>query len=395
MNMSMGMPLTGVRVLDLTRLMPGYSTKILADLGADVIKVEEPTTGDYLRILGPRVNGTERGYCFEFLNSGKRSVGLNLKSDEGKQIFARLCETADIIVESYRPGVMGRLGLAYEDLKDKYPRLVYCSISGYGQTGPYAQLPGHDINYLAFSGAASLTGAEPTMLPIPISDLESGQRAALAIVAVLLQRERTGQGRAIDISMLDGLIAWMPQALADYLGDAHEPATMTELQPRGHRRFLGPAPGYSVYKTKDDKYLAIGAAEPRFWHALCVCIGRPDIEDNRFFTTAEVDAELRGTFLTRCRAEWLKDLYDADVPASPVNTVSEMIDDPQVRARGMLVTRNQSGVGEMTSIGDALRLGSSADAALSPELGEHTGQVLSDLGLTADHIDSLRRRGVV
>jgi crotonobetainyl-CoA:carnitine CoA-transferase CaiB-like acyl-CoA transferase len=265
-------PLSGCLVLDLTRLLPGpYCTLLLADFGADVIKVEDPGLGDYARWNEPKVG--EDSAFFSSLNRNKKSVTLNLKTAEGKELFLRLVEQADILVESFRPGVMDRLGLGYATLKTVNPRLIYSAITGYGQDGPYAGYPGHDINYLSYAGMLELQGErnqKPTPPVVQVADLGGGAlMAAVGILLAMQARQQTGEGQFVDISMTDGVISWLQTILPNYLAN-------NELPKRGEMTLSGEKACYAVYETADGRYIAVGALEAKFWQEFCLGIGRPD-----------------------------------------------------------------------------------------------------------------------
>ena len=375
--------------------IPGpFASRLLVDLGADVLKIEEPTRGDYLRDQGAHINDSDTGYLFALLNHGKRSLTLNLKEREGVEVFERMCAEADVVLESFRPGVMDKLGLGAAELRQRHPHLIYCSINGYGSTGPYAHLPGHDHNYLATAGAASLLG-EPRLMPVPIADLESGQRAVVAILAAIVARGATGEGRQIEVAMLDGAVSWMIQALADYWGDGIEPASSTEIQPRGLERFLGPSPGYSYYEAADGKWVAVAASEEKFWIALCESLELPDLVDSPR-PAEELDQELRAVFLTRDADDWLTLLLREGLAAAPVNSVADAVHDPQVESRGLLYRTRDERLGEFFAIANVLGVGRRLTPEVRvPGLGEDTSDVLRSLGFPAEAIAGLRASGVV
>ncbi|MGE5851362.1 MAG: CaiB/BaiF CoA transferase family protein, partial [Candidatus Methylomirabilota bacterium] len=329
----MALLLKGITILDLTRLLPGpYGTMLLADLGAEVVKIEEPEVGDYARVFEPSVGG--EGAAFQAVNRNKKSVALNLKVEAGKAAFRRLAATADVVVEQFRPGVMDRLGLGWEALKALNPRLVYCALTGFGQDGPYRNRVGHDINYIALGGLLHLTGMEggPPVLPgVQVADLSGGMMAALGILAALLARERTGEGRCVDVAMLDTVMSWLGLQAA-FLG-------ATGKTPQRGRWFLGGGlPGYQVYETRDGRYISVGALEEKFWRNLCVALGREDLipfAEPDEAKRREIQAELGGIFKAKTRDEWCAQLADAEVCFAPVNDLAEALADPQARHRGM------------------------------------------------------------
>ena len=382
-------PLAGVRVLDLTRLLPGnYGTLLLADLGADVIKVEEPGQGDYIRWIPPLVDG--EGAIHRALNRGKRSVTLNLKADGAPEVLARLVRDADALIESFRPGVLARLGAGYEALSAENPRLVYCAITGYGQDGPYRDRAGHDINYIGAAGmlhAAGPPDGAPVLPPVQVGDFGGGMAAALGTVAAVLEARATGRGRFVDVSMLDVVTSWLGVLMSSYLGTG-------EVPPRGGMRLTGGFACYRAYATADGRFVSVGAIEPQFWHALCAALEVPELVDRHYAPDQEeVAARLQEVFLTRTRDEWVEKLGDLEVCVGPVNDIAEAMGDPQVVHRRLLASVAGGPVGP----GPALKLDPEAPAALEPApgLGEHTDDVLGEAGFSPDEVASLRSNGVL
>jgi crotonobetainyl-CoA:carnitine CoA-transferase CaiB-like acyl-CoA transferase len=381
-------PLAGVAVLDLTRLLPGgYCTLLLADLGADVIKVEEPSKGDYIRWTPPMVDGESASH--RALNRGKRSTTLNLKSPEGVDILKKLAGTADVLIESFRPGVMDRLGVGYEALRSENPGLIYCAITGYGQDGPYRDVVGHDINYIGYGGILSMTGPNegPPVVPgVQIGDMGAGgMMAAVGVLAALHERRSTGRGRFVDVSMLDGVVSWLSVHAAAYLatGDVPRP---------GSGRLSGGLACYRVYRAGDGRYLTVGALEPQFWSALCHEIGCADLIDGQYGPDQEGMAQrLQDIFVTRTRDEWVQAFAGIEACVGPVNDMAEALVDPQVLARGMVAEVNGVKVGP----GSPLELGEPGELRSAPGFGEHTSEVLASIGVTFDELDGLKSRGVV
>lgn len=327
-------PLSHLRVLDLSRLLPGpYATLVLADLGADVVKVEDPQGGDYIRWMPPHLD--DQGALFYALNRGKRSIALDLKKQGDRDTFLALVAKADAVVESFRPGVLAKLGLSFERLQEVNPRLVLCSISGFGQTGPAAPRAGHDIGYLALAGVLAQLGSpgQPPQQPnVQVADVAGGAFVALAgLLAALLERERTGRGRWVDTSMTEGAMAVAHMQLgARLLGAAPTPT-------RGLGTLSGEMPCYSIYRTSDDRHLAVGALEPKFWTGFCHAIGRPDLEskglvegDEATRVRAEVAREIAGKTLE----EWSALLGTSDVCAEPILEAGELDGHPIHEARG-------------------------------------------------------------
>lgn len=378
------MELDGVRVLDLTRLLPGpYATQLLADLGAEVIKIEAPETGDYARQMSPRTDdGT--GAIFAAVNRGKQSVVLDLKTDDGTAAFYRLLEDADVVVEGFRPGVAERLGVDYETVCDHNPEIVYCSLTGYGQDGPKRDDAGHDLNYVGLSGLLEMTRSDlestPQIPGYPIADMAGGLSAAFGIVSGLLSRELgDGTGTYLDVSLTDAIISFSQVvALPALLGDESRP---------GESLLTGGLPWYDVYESADGSYVTIAALEKRFWLAFCEAIDRPDLESvHGTADVAERDAlraELESIFADRTRAEWA-DIAGPDVPVEPVLSPAEALDHPQIDARGMV--RRAQAKTEYPAIVSPITADESIGREGVPDHGEHTDAVLeaAENGNTGD-----------
>lgn len=387
--------LDGVRILDLTRLLPGgYATLLLADLGADVLKIEEPGKGDYIRWTPPIVGEFSASHIA--LNRNKRSMTLNLKTDQGREIFTEMASKADVVIESFRPGVMDRLGVGYEALKERNAGLVYCAISGYGQTGPRSQVAGHDVNYIGYAGVLGINGEEgrrPVIPGVQVGDLAGGgMAAAIAILAALFKRTATGQGDFCDIAMADGALSWLSIHAAQFVATGDDPE-------RELMHLSGRYPCYRVYPAADG-YLSVGALEPQFWAALCEAIERPDLADDAFATgdrRDEVVAQLNELFATKTRTEWMAHFEGRDVCVGPVNTFTETFADEQFAARDMVFTGEVPGAGDWRHVGNPLKLASEPTAEMRlppPKMGEHTAAILEELGM-ADRIEELRGAGVV
>ena len=392
----MGGPLDGVRVLDLTRLLPGgYATLMLADLGADVVKVEEPGKGDYIRWTPPLLGDMSAAHVA--LNRNKRSITLNLKHQEGRDLLLRLVRRFDVLIESYRPGVLDRLGLGRDVLRTENPRLVVCAITGYGQDGPRADAAGHDVNYIGYGGILDVTGSAggPPVIPgVQIADLAGGaMNAVIAILAALHRRNVTGEGDFCDVSMLDGVVSWLSIHAAEFVA--------TGVTPERERMPLsGRYPCYRVYPAADG-HLAVGALEPQFWRALCSAIEREDLVDDGFATGArgrEVTAELAAIFSSKTRTEWMHELGGLDVCVAPVNDFRETFADEQVRARGMVIEGELPDGRRWTHLGNPVRLtGAPADVLRlpPPALGEHNQAVLAEVDVDSDELERLRASNIV
>ena len=375
------MPLKNIRVLDLTRLLPGpYCTMLLADFGAEVIKVEDPKMGDYARYYDPKLDADSA--IFHSLNRNKKSVCLDLKSADGKASFLSMTEKADVVVESFRPGVMERLELDYEKLKSVNPALIYCAITGYGQTGPYADKPGHDINYLSYAGLLNLMGekdGKPIVPATQIADIGGGALpATVGILLALLEREKSGKGQFVDISMMDGVISWLQTVLPNYLSDN------TALN-RGEHMLAGGLAAYAIYETKDSRWLSVGALEPKFWVAFCEGVGRNDFiplldapqEQYR------LKHEIQTIMYQKRLSEWLDVFSEKDACVSPVLTFEELLKDPQVSAREMIQTVKHATLGETKQIGTPIKLSETPGGIRSqaPKLGEHTAEFMAEMGI--------------
>lgn len=387
--------LDGIGVLDVTRLLPGgFCSWLLADLGAEVIKVEEPKRGDYLRWFPP-LKVQESG-MFLVLNRNKKSLTLNLKTEQGKEMFKRLAARADVVLEGYRPGVMDRLGLGYDVLREVNPRLVYCAITGYGQDGPYRDLVGHDLNYLGVAGALELMGEKGRLPVVPglsIADIGGGaQMAAIGILAALIARDRTGRGQFVDVSMTDGVVAWLSIHAGKYFADGVVPR-------RGEIPLAGAFPCYQVYETKDGRHITIGCIEEHFWRNLCVGLDLEEYIDHQWSVEKrdEIFRRLREIFRTKTRDEWFACLRDRDICVAPSHTMDEAFRDPQLTHRGMVVEEDHPVEGRIREIGPPIKL-SETPAELRtppPRLGEHTREILASLGYGDAEVDDLREAGVI
>lgn len=368
---------------------------LMADLGADVVKVEEPGKGDYIRWTPPIVGEFSAAHIA--LNRNKRSITLNLKSEDGREIFKQLVGGFDVVIESFRPGVMDRLGLGYETLSKINPGLVYCAISGYGQDGPRSQVAGHDANYIGYAGVLSIIGEEerrPVLPGVQIGDLAGGGMAAvIAVLAALHARSVGGEGDFCDISMMDGAASWLTIHAADFVASKTVPQ-------RERMHLSGEHPCYRVYPAADG-WLTVGALEPQFWSALCSAIGKEHLAGDAFAAgdrRTAVIAELEETFSQKTRAEWMAQLEDLDVCVGPVNDFAEAFDDPQLRHREMFFDSDVPTVGAWTHVGNPIKLtGHGADVTRRPppQMGEHTSEVLAEAGISEAEIEGFRSTGVV
>jgi alpha-methylacyl-CoA racemase len=364
-------PLTGIRVLDLSRLLPGaFATLMLAELGADVIKIEAPPDGDPLRHLPPQVGG--RGIYDLLLNRGKKSVALDLREPDSQPILDRLVDRADVVVESFRPRTARRFGVSGDIIRARHPRVIHCAITGYGQTGPYADLAGHDVNYVAVSGLQATERPDSTDLPrMFIADVGGGAMSAvIGILAALVGRAARGEGASLDVSMHEAALYWMMVPAARELVDGGRDAV-------GELPTFGRHACYNVYRTKDGELLALGALEPKFWRAFCDAIGRRDLADRQLTDGADQAAlrdEIVRLFRSRTRPEWIDVFRGHDVCLTPVNRPAEALVDPHVAARGAVTT--EAGL-------RAIRppfVQSTPMLCPAPTVGQDTAKVLASLG---------------
>jgi alpha-methylacyl-CoA racemase len=394
--------LEGVRILDLTRLLPGgFCTLLLADMGAEVLKVEDTAGGDYIRWMPPyyggeaeRASGTGSAY-FLGLNRNKRSLKLNLKHEGGREVLLRLAEEYDVLVESFRPGVLERLGVGYGVLRERNPGLVYCAISGYGQDGPYTARSGHDTNYLASCGLLGLAGRRggpPVQSAGQIADLGGGGlMAAVGILAALIERERSGEGQLVDVSMTDGALSWLAMVAARYFCERNPPR-------RGELELAGGILCYFPYETGDGGWVSLGALEPKFWRNWCDGVGRPDLKEKQFeHPESKAGADVAAVFKQRTRAEWKLFADEHDCCLEPILDLDEALESELVAAREMVVELDQPGIGAVKQVGFPIKL-SRTPAAIerhAPALGEQTEEVLRAIGYDADRIAALREEGAV
>ncbi|MFZ5655271.1 MAG: CaiB/BaiF CoA transferase family protein [Pseudomonadota bacterium] len=398
-------PLAGIRVLELNRVAPGsFCTMMLGDMGAEVLKIETPPRAGAGKDMGEtRDDLWERS---EFANRNKRSMTLNLKAPQAQRVLHRLAADTDVVVEGFRPGVAARLGADYATLSAINPRLVYCSLSGFGQDGPYRDRAGHDLNYLAIAGVLGQLGVPEAPPPIPLNLVADYAGASLhgviGILLALLARQTSGCGQQVDIAYLDTAFALLTAVpgIRNYLVGGAEPR-------RGASVFAGGHPYYAVYRTRDDRWLSVGCMEPWLWDNFCRAVGRPELAEQRMQAAdfqrppsaaqraakAELDALIR----TRTLAEWEEILADADVCIGRVNEFAEAVADPQLRHRQMVLPLGDPDQPEALQPGIAIKLGATPGAIRSrpPRPGEHTGAVLAELGYAAAEIAALRAAGAV
>ena len=392
--------LEGVRVLDLTRALAGpFCTLMLGDYGADVIKIELPGSGDDTRTWGPPFIGEESAY-FLSINRNKRSLTLNFREPKAVEVFLKLVGESDVVVENFTPGVMARLGIDYEAVKAVNPRIVFCSISGFGQTGPYKARPAYDQIMQGISGLMSITGdpaGEPEKIGIAVTDIGAGMWAAFSILAALRHRYETGEGQYIDIAMLDAQIAWLTYQAAFYFANNTPPQRLGKAHPT-----LVP---YQGFMAQDGKYFNVAVGSERLWDRFCQGIGRQDLKDDPEYATngdrvrnrAKIVPMLQEFFLTRTSTEWVTDLQAVSVPAGPINDLADVFADPQVIHREMLLEMPHPTLGSIKQTGLPLKF-SVTPGGLDrhpPLLGEHNREILAGLGYSDADIAEMAAGAVI
>ena len=388
-------PLHSLKVLDFTTLLPGpYATMGLADMGADVLRIVSGSRPDLAAFAPPFIPGTDISFATACLGRGKRCMTLNLKDLRAIDIIHRLLVRYDILVEQFRPGVMEKLGLGYTDLREVNPALIYCSLTGYGQTGPHRDRVGHDINYLARSGIMAYSGKKesgPGLMGMQISDVASGSNnTVIGILAAVISRNETGRGQQIDVSMADGVIAFNALAGNAYLVDGNEPDREGFLLNGGSL--------YDFYETKDGGYLSLGALEPQFFAAFCEGIGRPDLAGGGVFpeNVGEVKGQIREIILTKTRDEWVEVFEGADACIEPVLTLSEALDNEQARERSLIVEVDLPGGGTVRQIAHPVAFSETPQEyrGAGVPAGAHTREVMRELGYTDDEIEGFKQGGL-
>lgn len=386
------MALEDVRILDLSRLAPGpFCTMLLGDLGADVLLIEPPP-----QKLPPMSAVPPGSEAYNALARNKRSIILDLRDGEAREAFLTLAQSADVVLEGFRPGVVKRLGVDYDTVSARNPRIVYCSLSGYGQTGPYSGLVGHDINYISVGGALGMIGwpDEPPAIPMNIiADFAGGGlHAAYAILAALYARERTGRGQYVDIAMSDGVLYLLANAASSYFATGRIPEA-------GATILNGSAPNYNVYRCKDGGWISLGSLEPHFWANLCRVMERQDLIPHQYDGEKrdEVFAHLRERFKTKTRDEWFEILKQTDICAAPVYRLDEALSDPHNLAREMAIDVADGERGRVRQIGIGTKLSDTPGSVRStaPAPGQHTDEVLASIGYDGGRIAALRQRGAV
>ena len=393
-------PLSGVKVLEFTSAMAGpFAAMLLADLGADVIKVE-PFEGDSSRDWGPPFYAEKYSAYFASANRGKRSIVVNLRSEGGRDVVRRLIKTADVMIEAYRPGTADRLGIGYKDASSINPRIIYCSISGFGQYGPFRDYPGYDLVALAMSGLMDLTGepnGEPVKFGVPIIDIVTGLYCVISVLAALMVREQTGRGTYIDLSLMDSALSILTHQAAHYLASGEVPRRLGSAHSS-----IAP---YQGFKAGDGGYFVVAVGTEKLWQEFCRAIGREDlINDPRFRTNPdrvihrpELVEELEKVFMTKPRDYWVELLSRHGIPVAPVLNVKEAIESEHTRARGMLLELRHPRIGVVRVMNNPIKAQGIETTSTTPPpmLGEHTEEILRELGYTQEQIQKLRQDGTV
>ncbi len=390
--------LEGIRILDLSRVMTGpYCSMMLADLGAEVLKIERPDRGDDTRAWGPPFLGGESAY-FLSINRNKKSVTLDVKREEGRAIALELARRSDVFLENFSPGIAAGLGLGYSDVSRANPGIVYCSISGYGQEGPYRDWPAYDLILQGMGGLQGVTGESgrpPVRIGVAVADIAGGMFAAFAIVAALLRRGRTGRGERIDVSLFDSQLAWLTYMAGSYFATGRDPDRLGSKHPT-----IVP---YESFATVDG-YINVAAGNDDIFERLCKAVDRPEwARDPRFVSNpqrvenrGELEAGFAAAFAKRTTAEWLSVLRKHQVPAGPVYAIHEIAEDPQVHARGMILALDHPTAGRIRQFGIPFQTsGGQITHTPPPTLGEHTGEVLASIGYDSARIEELRRAKIV
>ena len=399
MSAGESLPLSDVRVLDLTRLLPGgFCTLLMTDLGADVLKVEDTGTGDYVRWAPPYYAGADdsaKSALYLSLNRGKRSIRIDLKADGGREVLLRLAREHDVLVESFRPGVLDRLGVGYERLHEENPGLVYCAITGYGQDGPNSDRSGHDMNYLGLNGVLGLSGeadGPPIQSAGQIADLGGGAlMAAFTILAALRERDRSGEGQLLDVSMTDGSLSWLAMLAGEYFASGEAPE-------RGGLNLSGGIICYRPYACKDG-HVTLGALEPKFWQAWCRGVEREDLVETQFEAPGSAaHREVEAIFAERTREQWRQFASEHDCCLEPVLGLDEALDSQLVRERAMVIELDQPGAADpVRQLGFPVKLSRTPGGPQGPgpALGEHTDAVLEAAGYSTAEIERLKQGGAV
>ena len=389
-------PLDGIKVLDITRYLPGpFATQLLADFGAEVIKVEEPG-GELGRFLPPFIGGLGTRFCA--VNRNKKSITIDLKSDKGKEIFKKLALSADVVIEQFRPGVMDKMGLGYNALKELNEGLIYCSVTGYGLSGPWVNRAGHDINYLNTSGISALTAGRdgvPVMSSVQIADMAGGSLyAVIGILLALFHRSRSGKGQIVDISMMDGALSLLAYTVGEWCGKGSVPETGREFLTGGFAM-------YNTYRCGDGRYAGLGAIEGKFWSGFCTKIGRENYINLQYDISKqeEIIADINSIMLERSRDEWVSFFADSDICFTPVLDLDEVSEHEQVRAREMLVkVMNFKGSGtDLYVTGNPVKLSETPCEVITefPETGGDAMEILTGAGYSKEEVEEFKSKKII
>lgn len=391
----MSKPLEGLRILDLSRLLPGpLATQMLGDMGAEVIKIEDTGSPDYVRNFPPHIKGQSLYYLA--VNRSKKSLYLNLKSDKGKEIFLKLVETADVVIDSFRPGILKKMGIDYDKAKEHNPAIIYVAVTGYGQESEFAQKAGHDINYLGYTGILSLNANSEgvVMPPVQYADIVGGSYATvMAVMAAYIEKQRTGKGQQVDVAMTDVLIPLLVFQMAEYLNSGKQNTP-------GSHMLSGGLANYNVYKCKDGKSVALGSLEPKFWMQFCDMIGKPEWKP-RIFPSPEMVAALKKDlselFLTLNRDEWVDKAKEHDICLTPILDLKEAHELNYFRERAIFTEHEHPEYGKYRSINQPIQFHNKPAENLSPPPveGEHTSEILSTIGLSENEINTLKESKII
>ena len=391
------LPLEGIKILDLSRLAPGpFCSMMLGDLGADVLLVEAPADGKLAAAIGGGRGDAETAAAYNVMGRNKRSIVLNLREPEARDVFYKLADNADVVLEGFRPGVVKRLGVDYDTLKARNPRIVYCSLSGFGQTGPYSQLVGHDINYISVGGALGMIGWPDTPPAIPMNIIADfaggGMHAAYGILAALMARQRTGTGQYVDIAMSDGVLYLLASVAGGVLAGGKSPT-------RGGTVLNGSVPHYNVYQCSDGGWISLGSLEPHFFVNLCKAMECEEFIPHQYDASKrdEIALHFKKQFLTKPRDEWFQILSQTDICAAPVYSMEEALQDPHNLARQMVIEVPHPKLGKVRQPGIGTKLSDTPGEVrtTAPVPGQHTDDVLHALSYTGEQIADLRSRGVI
>lgn len=390
-----GGPLKGVKILDFTSLLPGpFATLYLADMGATVLRVTSGTRPDPIETRSPFIPQTKVSALWAYLGRGKQSINLNLKNPKAVRIVEQLIAEYDVVIEQYRPGVMAKLGLDYESLKKINPAVIYCSLTGYGQTGPLSKRAGHDINYLSLAGLLSYSGKRetgPSLMGMQIADIASGSlNSVIGILAAVIHRKETGEGQYVDISMMDGVMAFNIVSGTSCLVDGQEPVRESERLNGGIL--------YDFYETKDGQYMSLGSLEPQFFKAFCEAIGRPDLIPGGIApkNIETVKAEVRAIFKSKTRDEWREVFRDFDACVEPVLGLSEALNSDQAKARQMVVDLDLPNGAHVRQMANPIKFTKTrkGSASIGVPSGTHTKEIISGLGYSAEEYKMMEKEGI-